>query len=121
MSQQVVSKFSDEQFDAKRVMLELIESLAPVEAVIRRHDRDLADQLHRAASSTLLNIGEGSRSDKGNRHKHFSLANGSASEVKSALQLARAWGWIGSAEPQLALLDRVLAMLWQLTHKRPRD
>ena len=110
------SKFSDEKFDAKRVMLELIEALTPVEAAIRRHDRDLADQLHRAASSTLLNLGEGSRSDKGNRHKHFALANGSAGEVKSALQLARAWRWVTGAEPQFALLDRVLAMLWKLTH-----
>ena len=98
------------------VTLDRIRELVEIEPLIARHDRDLADQLHRAASSTLLNLGEGSRSDKGNRHKHFALAHGSAGEVKSALQLARAWRWVSRTEPQFALLDRVLAMLWKLTH-----
>jgi four helix bundle protein len=109
------SKFAEERFHAKRVTLELIESLAPLHPLIRRQDRDLADQLQRAASSVYLNLSEGERSEKGNRHKHFGLAHGSANEVKAALQVALAWGWLGAAERPFALLDRLLAMMWKLT------
>jgi hypothetical protein len=35
--------------------------------------------------------------------------------VKAALQVAASWGWIDDLEPQLAILDRLLALLWRLT------
>jgi four helix bundle protein len=100
---------------------------------IERGDRDLADQLRRAASSIVLNLAEGQRSAKGNRQKHYAIAHGSANEVKAALELARAWGWLddlhgyGDANEHRAarrmreaheLLDRLLAILWRLTHPR---
>ena len=87
-------------------------------SLIERSDRDLADQLRRAASSVVLNLAEGQRSAKGNKHKHYAIAHGSANEVKAALELARAWGWIGDAEEPRAILDRLLALLWRLTHPR---
>lgn len=83
--------------------------------VVERHDRDLANQLRRAATSISLKLAEGSRSQKGNRQKHFALALGSASEVKAALCVARAWGWIDGGEHALGVLDRLLALLWRLT------
>jgi hypothetical protein len=48
------------------------------------------------------------------------VASGSAEEVKAALQVAQAWGYVdGDAlNEALALNDRVLAMLWRLTHRR---
>ena len=73
---------------AYEVSKSLIPQLAPVVAKIERHDRDLAEQLRRATSSVLLNLGEGARSQKGNKHKHYSLAHGSAGEVRAALDVA---------------------------------
>ena len=39
-----------------------------------------------------------------------------ANEVKAALDAAEAWGWIEARGPELQLLDRLLALLWKLTH-----
>jgi four helix bundle protein len=51
----------------------------------------------------------------------FRIAAGSAAEARSALAVAQAWGYV-SAETYAqanALADRLLAMLWRLTHPRP--
>jgi four helix bundle protein len=103
-------------FIAQNVSLQLIETLAPIVPQIAREDRDLADQLRRAASSVTLNLAEGSRSKGGNKQKHFAIAHGSANEVRAALQVARAWGWLSDAAAPFAILDRLLALLWRLTH-----
>ena len=97
------------------VSLELIRSLRDVVPAIKKYDKDLADQLARAASSVTLNLGEGSRSTAGNQRARFESAHGSANEVKAALQVAASWGWIDDLAPQLAILDRLLALLWRLT------
>ena len=103
-------------FIALDVSYRLIEALSPIVLVIERKDRDLADQIRRAATSISLNLAEGSCSQKGNRHKHFSFAHGSASEVKAGLCVAKAWGWIDRSDHALGVLDRLLALLWKLTH-----
>jgi four helix bundle protein len=105
-------------FIAYEVSLDVIKSLRRVLPQIERNDRDLADQLKRAASSVSLNLSEGQRLTKGNKPKHYSIAHGSANEVKAALQTAIAWGWIEDASEPLAKLDRLLALLWRLTHPR---
>jgi four helix bundle protein len=103
-------------FIALDVSYRLIEALSTIVPLIDRQDRDLASQIRRAATSVSLNLAEGSRSLKGNRQKHFSLAHGSANEVKAGLCVARAWGWIDGSDRALAVLDRLLALLWRLTH-----
>ena len=105
-------------FIAYEVSLEVIASLRKIVPQIEAQDRDLADQLKRAASSVSLNLSEGARLTKGNKPKHYSIAHGSANEVKAALQTAIAWGWIEDASEPLAKLDRLLALLWKLTHPR---
>jgi four helix bundle protein len=52
----------------------------------------------------------------GNRRARFHTAAGSASEVRSALQVAVAWGYIAQerAKEADALVDRLLAMLFKL-------
>ena len=105
-------------FIAYEVSVQLATSLREVIPLVERSDRDLADQMRRAASSVVLNLAEGQRSAKGNKQKHYSIAHGSANEVKGALAVARAWGWIEDAQAPLQILDRLLGLLWGLTHPR---
>jgi four helix bundle protein len=101
------------------VSLELVEALQPLVSRIKRQDRSLSDQLVRAASSITLNICEADYSDPGNKRARLFTAAGSANEVRAAVKLAVAWRYVtrddvSKVEP---LLDRVIAMLWKLTHR----
>ena len=105
-------------FICYEVSVQLVSSLRELVPVIERSDRDLADQLRRAASSVVLNLAEGQRSAKGNKQRHYAIAHGSANEVKAALEVACGWGWLDQARVPRELLDRLLALLWRLTHPR---
>jgi four helix bundle protein len=105
-------------FVAYEVSLDTIRALSKIVPVIASRNRDLADQIERAASSVVLNLGEGARSVKGNKQKHYSIAHGSANEVRAALETAEAWGWLENASGVFPLLDRLLGLLWGLTHPR---
>jgi four helix bundle protein len=105
-------------FVAYEVSLDTVRALRMIVPVIAIRNADLADQIERAASSVVLNLGEGGRSAKGNRQKHYSLAHGSANEVRAALETAAAWGWIEDASAVLPVLDRLLGLLWGLTHPK---
>ena len=100
------------------VSIELIQLLRPLVSSIRRRDRSLADQLVRAANSIALNVAEADRSQGGNVLARFHSAAGSASETRAALRAAVAWGHVNTeaAEKAEHHLDRVIAMLWKLTH-----
>jgi four helix bundle protein len=109
--------FAPGTFVALEVSYQLIAALRGLMPMIRKSDRDLADQIQRAATSVCLNIAEGQKSMKGNRLKHYSIAHGSANEVKAGLFVAKAWGWIDGSERALAVLDRLLGLLWGLTRR----
>ena len=98
--------------------LGLVSALRSLHGELVKTDRSLADQLRRAASSVVLNIAEGNRRTGKDRLHFFRIAAGSAAEVRAALAVAQAWGAIGAAPVAEAELDRVLAMLWRLTHRR---
>lgn len=102
--------------DAYPVTLQLIRLLRELVDEIQKHDRDLADQIRRAANSVLLNINEGRKNKGGNQARFFAYASGSNSEVRAALDAAEAWGWITEPRAAKALLDRNAAMLWRLSH-----
>ena len=105
-------------FEVLQVAVQLVGALrAPVEGLARR-DRNLADQVRRAASSVALNVSEGNRRCGKDRLHLFRIAAGSAAEVRTALDVAEAWGHLdgGVLGDARALLDRELAMLWRLTH-----
>jgi four helix bundle protein len=105
-------------FIAYNVSLDLVRGLRPVIPQLRRHDAELADQRHRAATCIVLNLGEGQRSRGGNIRRHYDLAHGSASEVRAGLDLAEAWGWLADTSELRITVDRLLALLWRLTHPR---
>jgi four helix bundle protein len=92
--------------------IEVIERLRPVVAQIEAHDRDLARQLRRAASSVALNISEGSGSRGGTRRERYHNALGSARETGACLDVAAAFGYVESIDAELLdRLDRVRATL----------
>jgi four helix bundle protein len=104
-------------FIAHDVSLELIAQLRIVMPAIRRADRNLADQIVRAATSVALNLGEGRERSGGDQRRFYQIAHGSASEVRAALAVGVAWGWI--EEPKVMVtLDRLMGLLWGLTHAR---
>ena len=100
------------------VALELIRELAPLIPSMARHDKNLAQQLRRCASSVVLSIAEGESSDPGTKRARFHSAAGSANETRAALRVAACWRYVTEQRTRscLALLDRVLGMLWRLTH-----
>jgi four helix bundle protein len=113
-------------FAALEVSYLVIKSARPLIAAIARSNRDLADQILRAATSVSLNLAEGQRSAKGNKGKHYAIAHGSANEVKAGIKLALALGVIEDADAAgtLRVLDRQLALLWKFNHPsvdRKRD
>jgi len=104
--------------DAYNVTLEMIAELRTIVPALEAHDRDLADQLRRAANSVFLNLNEGRKRLKGDRVRFFAYASGSASEVRAALELAVTWGWIDRPIATLLLIDRIAAMTWRMSHPR---
>ena len=105
-------------FDALEVSIAFLEQLTSVEAHIRTKSSPLAKQLSRAAESIALNLAEGRERRDGDRRRHFEMAAGSASEVTAALRIARVRRYITADEQAAAdaLLDRLRAMLYRLTH-----
>ena len=104
-------------WDVYEVALELIRSLCPVVATLKRHDPDLARQLVRAATSVPLNLAEANRRAGRDRLHLFRTAAGSASESRSCLDTAAAWGYLeaAAAATPRALTDRLGAMLYRMT------
>ena len=73
------------------VILEVLGMLRPVIVEIEKHDRDLARQLRRAATSMALNCCEGSGSRGGTRRERYDNALGSARETGGCVDSARRW------------------------------
>ncbi len=94
------------------LMLEVLRLLRPVLVQIERHDRDLGNQLRRAAASVSLNIAEGSGSSGGTRTTRYRTALGSARETGACLDVAVALGYVEHVEPELlGKLDQVRAIM----------
>jgi four helix bundle protein len=85
--------------------------------VIRKRDRPLFDQIHRAMNSVVLNTAEAAGNDPGTSRARFASACGSAKEVRAGLRLALAYGYLSSAKVAEVdtALDEVCAMSWRLS------
>lgn len=85
---------------------------------VARRDGSLADQMRRAMASVALNISEGSSSQGRNRNARYFNAMGSAAEVSTALEVAKAFGYIGDVDAELVDgLDHIRATLWRILHR----
>jgi four helix bundle protein len=93
-------------------VIDVLRRLRPVVAQIEAHDRDLARQLRRAASSLALNVSEGSGSRGGTRRERYCNALGSARETGACLDVAQALGYLEAVDAVLLDgLDKVRATL----------
>ncbi|MCE9576451.1 MAG: four helix bundle protein [Deltaproteobacteria bacterium] len=97
--------------------MEAVRLVRPLLERIRRGHRGLADQVVRAATSVVLNIGEGSKRRGADRAQFYRIAAGSAAEVRCALDAAEALGFVERAEIAAAWdrFDQVVAMLVTIT------
>jgi four helix bundle protein len=94
------------------VILEVLRDLKPVVGAVELHDKDLARQLKRAATSIALNCSEGSGSHGGTRKERYRNALGSARETGACLDAALALGYLESVDASLLdKLDHVRAVL----------
>ena len=103
---------------AYEVAVELVKELRPIVEVISQHDRNLADQMKRAATSVPLNLAEGQRRVAGNKRRAYEIAHGEAREVLGCLDCAAAWGYVANASTARTILDRLLGLCWGLTHAK---
>ena len=105
-------------FDTLEMSLTVLEQLAPLETKLRQRRKSLADEVGRAAESIALNVSEARQRAGLDRADLFRRAAGSASELTTALRIARARGYITPADFATVdvSLDRVRAMLYRLTH-----
>ncbi len=108
------------RFEVLDVALAGVAALGPLVDKMKQSDKDLACQLRRAASSVPMCIAEGAERAGRDRVHLYRVAAGSAAEVRTALSVAVAWGYVDAvtAGGIDALFDRVAAMLYRLTHVR---
>ena len=107
-------------FEALQVALELADELGPLIEIIRQHDRDMANQLKKAGTSAPSCLAEGSLRTGRDRLHLYTIASGSAGEIKVQLRLSVAWSYLTQERAARAhsLADRVVAMTFRLTHRR---
>lgn len=107
-------------FEAEDLAVKLIYAMRDVVADIERKNRDLGDQLRRAATSIARNLSEGRRRVGKDRFHCWRIAAGSAAETRTQLRVAAGWGYIDeeAARRPLEMLDRLLAICWRLTNKK---
>jgi four helix bundle protein len=93
-------------------IIHVLRGLRPVIAQIELHDRDLARQLRRAASSIALNASEATGSNGGTRRERYRNALGSARETGACIDVAMAFGYVEEVNAELLdALDQVRATL----------
>ena len=107
-------------FVAQSIAHEFIVAVRPIVVAVELVDRNLADQLRRAATSAALNAAEGNQRTGRDRAARFRIAAAECAEAVAAIRIAVAWGYVAdeAATAALGLADRLGAILWRLRHPR---
>src|SRR4029078_3406695 len=99
------------------VAIDMIRQLRPLLERIETRDKNLGDQLRRAARSVPLTLNEGAYSLGRNVRARYYNALGSAAEVRACLDVAEAFGYIEKVDPELRdTIDHIVATV----HLLPR-
>lgn len=100
---------------ALELMMDVMPAIRALVDTIAKHDRNLADEAKRAATSVVCNHAEADGVRRGHRRERIETAQGSLYELRSQLKLAVAWGYVPRERVDRvdAHLDRVAAMTWR--------
>ena len=112
--------FDHQRLDVYRVALQLAQQSKGLADRVPRGYRSFADQLLRAAGSTVLLIGEGAnRFSQGQKRQRYAEARGECGELAAALELLVVLELVpaNDAQQALALAGRVGAMLTRLLQR----
>jgi four helix bundle protein len=101
-------------------LVEVVRLVHGLAEKVARHDRDLAQQMRRASTSSALNASEGIYAKAGKRRSRLEDAVNSARETMMALKLAGACKYLPAGEVAAAVdrVDEVIAVLWTLAYRR---
>src|SRR5688572_14480981 len=84
-----------EKLKAYQLGKQLLRELHGLTAGLPRSEREMADQISRAASSVLLNTAEGAgRRTRGDKARFYDIARGSAAECGAAVDVLAIRGFI---------------------------
>ena len=101
--------------DVQRKAIEMAVAGIELARQMQVHDEKLADQLARAAKSTVLNLNEGiGRRTVPDKRSRYDIALGECKECQAAAMLAVACGYVATAETFLELADHTGAMIYKL-------
>jgi four helix bundle protein len=100
--------------------LEMVGSVYRLGAEVQKRDPDLARQMRRASASVVLNVAEGMYSQGGRKVSRYFDAMGSARETVACLHICVATRMLVQikVDADLERLDRIIAGLYRLCHKR---
>ncbi|WP_437951905.1 four helix bundle protein [Sorangium sp. So ce296] len=106
-----------ENLDVYHRSIEFLTLALRLVTYLPRGERELREQLKRAAISVPLNIAEGSgKPAKPDRARFYAIARGSAMECGALMDVCRVAGYLAPAEAEDAksLLARIVAMLTRM-------
>ncbi len=120
MANRINHSFPQHRLEAYNISVEMAVHAKRVSDAVPRGHKNLADQLLRAATSVVLNIGEGAnRMSPGMKRQRYTEARGECGEVATAVELLVAFELCGAedADRLLDLAGRVGRMLTKLVRR----
>ncbi|WP_437302983.1 four helix bundle protein [Sorangium sp. So ce388] len=109
-----------ENLDAYHRSIDFLALALRLVARLPRGERELRDQLKRAAMSVPLNVAEGSgKPAAADRARFYAIARGSAMECGALVDVCRVAGFLPTSEAEDAkiLLVRIVAMLTRMCRR----
>ena len=100
------------------VVLEMVAEAAGIAKEIEKCDKDLANQMRRAAASVALNTAEGMGNTAGHKRQRYQTALGSAREVMACTDVAKAMRYVDKVDAgTVDRMNHVIATLARLIYR----